>query len=168
MKMLAMCTSTEPNTCLDTSKYQIFSGRCGRSLYRLYTRASRARAPRAAWTSSAKDPRSWHSPSSPPWSGASGAAVGLVVAVAVAARALEETALRMVAMPAGTSTPTNCGGWSIWRSAAVGGELHQGSSIVSRLRENPRTSTSWCGRRGGGTRTQACIVCLSAQLRCTQ
>lgn len=35
MKTLAMCTSTLPNTCLDTSKNQILTGRCGRSRQRL-------------------------------------------------------------------------------------------------------------------------------------
>jgi len=62
MKTLAMCTSTEPTTCFDTSKNQILSGRCGRSLQRLYTNDSNANPPRASWTMRAKGPSRRHSP----------------------------------------------------------------------------------------------------------
>lgn len=78
MKTLAMCTSTEPNTCFDTSKNQILTGLCGRSLQRLYTNDRSARPPRAAWTMRAKEPSRLHSPLPPP---------SFVAAVAVAAAA---------------------------------------------------------------------------------
>lgn len=60
---LARCNKKVPATCLETSKNQILSGRLGRSLQRLKTRESRARAPNAACTIKANGPRSLHSPS---------------------------------------------------------------------------------------------------------
>lgn len=62
MNTLAMCTSTDPNTCFDASKNQIFTGRCGRSRQRLYTSDMRARPPRPSWTKIAKGPISRQSP----------------------------------------------------------------------------------------------------------
>ncbi len=62
MNTLAICTSTLPKTCFDTSKNQILTGRWGRSLHRLYTSASSAKPPRASCTKSAKGPRRRHSP----------------------------------------------------------------------------------------------------------
>lgn len=64
MKIFAICTSTEPNTCFEASKNQIFSGRCGLSFHRLNTNTNNARPPKAAWTMSANEPSNLHSPSS--------------------------------------------------------------------------------------------------------
>lgn len=61
MNTLTTCTRTLPNTCFDASKNQILTGRWGRSLHLLYTRARRARPPRASCTSRANGPRSRHS-----------------------------------------------------------------------------------------------------------
>jgi hypothetical protein len=61
MKTLAPWTSTLPKTCLEASKNQILTGRCGRSRQRLYTSESRARAPRASCTKMANGPRRLHS-----------------------------------------------------------------------------------------------------------
>ncbi len=62
VRMLEMCASADPKTCLETSKNQILGGLCGRSRHRLYTSDSSARAPRAAWTKRAEEPRSEHLP----------------------------------------------------------------------------------------------------------
>ncbi len=61
MKTLATCTNTLPKTCLDTSKNQILTGRCGRSRQRLYTSDISARPPRASCTRMAKEPIRRHS-----------------------------------------------------------------------------------------------------------
>lgn len=87
MKTLAPCTSTDPKTCFDTSKSQILTGRCGRSLHRLYTSDSRARPPRASCTRSAKEPSRRHSPEFSGSSVGAPVAVGRGVAVAVVATA---------------------------------------------------------------------------------
>lgn len=62
MSKFAICTNTLPTTCFETSKNQILSGRCGRSLHLLYTSANNARHPNAPCTRIAKEPRSLHSP----------------------------------------------------------------------------------------------------------
>ena len=62
MKTLAIWTKTDPNTCLEASKNQILTGLWGLSFHLLYTSESRARPPRAAWTSRANDPSRRHSP----------------------------------------------------------------------------------------------------------
>jgi hypothetical protein len=62
MRMLARCSSTEPKTCLLTSKNQIFSGRRGCSRRRLMASEDTARRPSAPWTRRAKSPSRLHSP----------------------------------------------------------------------------------------------------------
>jgi hypothetical protein len=85
---LAICTNTLPTTCFDTSKNQIFIGRCGLSLHRLYTNAINANSPSAPCTTRAKGPNSRHSPLSgggvlPSSSEAEIAVAAMVAAVAV-------------------------------------------------------------------------------------
>lgn len=93
MNTFATCTSTDPNTCLEASKNQILTGRCGRSLQRLYTRDINASPPRASCTNRANGPSRRHSPLSSSSSlGAEAAAAAAAVATAVAAAAVAFTA----------------------------------------------------------------------------
>lgn len=86
----AICTSTLPTTCFETSKNQILSGRCGRSLHLLYTNANNARHPNAPCTRIAKEPRSLHSPFSGGLSCGPCFEAALAVALAMAAIVEEE------------------------------------------------------------------------------
>jgi len=84
MNRFAICSSTEPTTCFEASKAQILSGRCGLSLHLLYTRDSRARAPKAACMKREAGPRRRHSPfSAPGRSSVLLLAIRVAVAVAV-------------------------------------------------------------------------------------
>lgn len=115
MKMLEMCTSTDPKTCFETSKNQTLTGRCGCSLHRLNTSDSIARAPSAACTTRAKDPSSWHSPDEESmWKGPEAEAVA--VAVADDRTDVERVAMAVRIAGVGTSTPiaasrANCMPW---------------------------------------------------------
>lgn len=62
MRMLARWSRTEPNTCLDTSKNQIFIGLRGDSLHLLNASEDTASRPSRPWTSRAKSPSRLHSP----------------------------------------------------------------------------------------------------------
>lgn len=98
MNTLATCTSTDPNTCFDTSKNQIFIGLCGLSRHLLYTRDMRARPPSASCTKSAKGPNRRHSPwSSPPFPPTA------IIAVGVGAMLVVVVVCVMLSSP---STPT--------------------------------------------------------------
>lgn len=88
MSKFKTCNSTDPNTCLDASKNQTFTGLRGRSRYLLKTSERSARNPSPAWTIKANGPRSLHSPVFAPGSSSSsggrGCCVGLAEAECVA------------------------------------------------------------------------------------
>lgn len=141
MKTLAAWTSTDPKTCFDTSKNQTLTGRCGRSLHRLYTSDSMASPPSASCTSSAKGPRSRHSPLGSSPSVGAPVAVGRAAAAAAAVVATVARSLRasgpvgvgcarvVVAVAARSRTAFSTAGWTGDDMGGSGGRPFGGEEV---------------------------------------
>lgn len=171
MKTLAAWTSTDPKTCFDTSKSQILTGRCGRSLHRLYTSDSRASPPSASCTRSAKEPSRRHSPEFSGSSVGAPVAVGRGVAVAVeataAARSRASWAVGVAAAAMSRAAFRTAG----WRGEDMRGRQARGSGgrgaagwfVGARFRVE-RTLARALSPGSRGSRGMGCLVTMESSL----